>query len=187
MKAIIGIFTLAGAIAFSARGQGTILWDESVNGPLSNNPDAPSSLQPLTGGTNTIFAAVQATPHGTGWGVDDDLFIFIVPSGLQVTSIDFALDGIAAAWLGNSSFTANYGYAVTSSNGDLLSTMGIGPLGSGTYGMYVGDRDLQSIPTVANYRLDFFAQSIPEPNSLSLVFFGLGFLSVRRLRRCRST
>src|SRR5437867_928488 len=100
MTAYLKILPLFALLAWNTSGQGTLLWDESVNGPLSNSPDSPTSLSPLQPGTNTLVASVQATPNGAGWGVDDDIFTFSVPSGWQVTSIQLTKDRVVWAWIG---------------------------------------------------------------------------------------
>jgi hypothetical protein len=183
VKRAIQVLALALLLTANARGQGTILWDESVNGPLSNDGGNPTSLQPLAFGTNSVIGSVQLTPVGAGWGRDDDVFTFTVPTGMQVSLLAANVDRSTAAWIGTPSFLTEYGFAITSSNGDLLPLWGLSSLSLGTYGMYLSDNDFQSFPTTVNYRLDFFVQAVPEPRALSLALAGLGLIGIARWKR----
>jgi hypothetical protein len=54
--------------------------------------------------------------------------------------------------------------------------MGIVNIGPNIYGMYVENHDPQVFPSIANYRLDFFVQTVPEPSTVSLLLVGAGFV-----------
>ena len=167
-------------IAPSAFAQGTIVWNESVNGPFSNLAPSATPIGAFQAGTNSVIGAADATPNGPNWGVNDDFFTFSIPNGLQIASVFLTVDRRTWAWIGDSSFANQYGFVINPSNGDLIGQWGLTHLSSAGYGMYMSDNDLQSFPTVANYRLDFFVQSIPEPGSLSLVLLGLGLVGIRQ-------
>ena len=51
--------------------------------------------------------------------------------------------------------------------------------------LYVENHNAQSLPTVADYRLDFFLEPIPEPNAFSLLLVGAGFVGLRCWRNKR--
>ena len=53
---ILFLFALA---ATSALGQGTILWEESVNGPISNEFGEPTFFGALQDGTNSLMGSVS--------------------------------------------------------------------------------------------------------------------------------
>ena len=173
-------------IGVCALGQGTILWDESSNGPLSQDFNNPSLLGLLQAGTNSIVGATESIPNGNNWTTYPDIFVISVPANLTVSSIRLQINkNNIWAWLGDQTYLNTLGFAMNPTNGDLLSQLGFGSVRSGTYGMYLDNHDLQSVTSIANYRLDFFLQSIPEPTSTSLVFLGFGCLGLRLWRKVR--
>ena len=111
----------------------------------------------------------EATPSGSGWGVNDDFFTFDVPNGLAVVAIGFTTDRRTWAWIGSENFKLEYGFVTNPPNGDLMPQWGLSSLLPNRYGMYVSDNDLQSHPTVASYQLNFVVQPIPEPTSTALI------------------
>jgi len=173
---IIGLSFLIPTVAF---GQGTILWDESVNGPLSNNPGSPSLLGGLGPGSSFLYAASERIPFEFGWYVTNDFFTFSVPIGLQVTSIQLETDRPIWTWIGDESFSAQLGFVIDPSNGQLLPQWGFASLSAGTYGMYLSNDDLQSSLTTANYRLNVFVEVVPEPSAFSFFLFGAGLVGLR--------
>ena len=173
-------------IAAYALAQGTIVWNEAVNGPFSNLAPSATPIGVFQVGTNSVIGAADATPNGPNWGVNDDFFTFSIPNGLQIASVFLTVDRRTWAWIGDPSFANQYGFVINPSNGDLVGQWGLTHLSSGGYGMYMSDNDLQSFPTFANYRLDFFVQNIPEPGVFSLLFLGLGLVGVRRWKSIRT-
>jgi hypothetical protein len=127
-----------------------LLWDEAVDGDLSNSKLAPTSLT-LTEGENLITGTV-------GPGAEDDLFTFSVPLGLVVDSISLLgyssvsnstflgidLGGTydaasnATAWgynsFGNSEVGTDLLPALSSSNSNFS-----GPLTAGTYTFWIDE------------------------------------------------
>ena len=184
-RTLVGWLVVATLVA-RALGQGTILWDEAVNGPLSNDAQFPTSLQPLTLGTNSLMGAVELTPHGANWGHDEDVFIITVPADMRVGMIGASADRSTSAWIGNPSFLTEYGFAIISSGGNLLPLWELTSLAPGTYGMVLVDSDFQPYPTAANYRLDFVVEAIPEPASVCLLLGGLGWLGIGIRARSKS-
>lgn len=172
----------------AALGQSTIIWDEQVNGSFANLPGKAFSVGTLGLGTNSLLGATMLTPNGVGgWGVDADYFRVTVPSGIHVTELRFTVDRDSWIWLGDATFSNEYGSAINPQNGDLLSQWGLGSLTAGAYGMYVSDYDLQTFPTAANYRLDFVV--VPEPSACSLLLLSAsgGLLQNRWRRTWRKT
>jgi hypothetical protein len=186
MKSCAMTSLLAVAFTTAAMGQGTVLWDESVNGPLSNDYTQPTYLGALQAGTNSVIGSAEAVPSGMGWTVYDDSFTFAVPAGFQVNAVQLMVDRRVWAWIGNPGFSSQYGFVDHPSNGDLLPQWGLAPLAPGTYGMYISDHDLQPVPTAAHYRLDFVSQSIPEPGALGLCLAGAACAGVYGWRRVSS-
>jgi hypothetical protein len=182
MKIYAEIILLVLTLPCTSFGQGTVLWDESVNGPLSNDYTQPTYLGALQAGTNSVIGSAEAVPSMAGWTAYDDFFTFTVPGSFQVSAVQFTVDRRVWAWIGSPTFSIQYGFVDHPSNGDLLPQWGLALLGPGTYGMYISDLDLQSAPTAAHYRLDFVSASVPEPSSCALLAVAAG-LSALRLRR----
>jgi len=189
MKTCLIILSLVTSTANIGLSQGTILWSESVSGELSNDFGSPSPLAPLQLGTNSIIAMTEVEPSGPNWTTDPDIFTLTVPSNLMVTAIYLQIDKTKVwAWIGDPAFLNQLGFIQNSLSGELLSQWEIGSIGSGIYGMYLENHDLQLFASVANYRLDFFVQAVPEPSAFSLLFIGAGLVGFRcwRKTRCRS-
>jgi len=161
-------------------GQGTILWDESVNGPLSNFSGSPNSLGELQVGNNYLFAGVERVPFEFGWIVTNDFFTFSIPNGFEVSSVQLTVNRPVVAWIGNETFSTPLGLLVDPLNGELLGQWNLGSLSPGLYGMYLSNDDAQSFPTTADYSFNFFLQPIPEPSALSLLLVGAGIVFLQR-------
>jgi hypothetical protein len=166
-------------MARCACGQGRILWDESANGPLSNDPDNPTQLGALLGGTNSILGATEYIPNG----IYGDYFTFSVPTATEISKIWLSVDGAVAVWLGNPNFGTEYAHVTNPANGDVFPQWGLNSISTGVYGMYIANYDLSPGPSIANYRLDFFSQNIPEPGTPSLFFVGLGLIGFHCWRK----
>ena len=172
MKLTTLLLTL-GFWSMNAFGQGSILWNEAVNGPLGSLPETATSLGTLQVGTNSILGAVEISPSETGWYTYPDHFIFQVSSGYRVSAAYLTIDGPKAwAWLGDQTFGTTYSYTLNSASGDLLAQWASTPLQPATYGMYMLNNNNQSFTTVANYRLDFVVTAVPEPRTWALLALG---------------
>lgn len=180
MKSLI-IRLCAVSIATTALGQGTILWNEGVDGPFSNFSDNPTVLPPLQLGTNSTVGATEIEPNGNIWTVYEDFFTFTVPANAMVASVYFQVDKPQVqTWIGNQSFSSQLAVMGNPIAGELLAQWGTGSLPSAGYGLYLANHDAQSSVSIANYRLDFFVQSVPEPDTLALAFVGAaGFVGLR--------
>ncbi len=175
-------------IAFTGVGfsQGTILWDESVNGPFSQDFHNPTPLTQLHAGTNSVIGTAKIEPIPGSWLVYEDIFTLDIPTGLTLTSVSLSVDKPDfLAWIGNPSFSSQLATSTQATNGDLMGQWLLSNIATGSYGMYVGNYDAQPFTSIANYRLDFIVQSIPEPSALWLLLGGLGYLGCRSFRRAR--
>ncbi len=168
-----------------ALGQGTILWDESVNGELSESSSPATPLSPFQLGTNSIIGVTEVEPSGAIWIVHPDFFTIQVPNGLAITAVYLQLNKPNVwHWIGDTGFLSELAFAQNPASGNLLSQWGLLSIGTGAYGMDVENHDAQPFTAIANYRLDFFVQSVPEP-SASLLFLlgGIGCLAFGRWRK----
>jgi len=189
MKLSLWILTCGIFISQTVFGQGTILWDESVNGPLSESGSKPTQLGLLNLGTNTILAATEIEPIGGGnWLVHGDVFSFTVPGNSSLSGIFLTVDKPnVSSWIGDPTFSTQIGYAANSLNGELILQWQFSGIGPGTYGMYMENHDQESFTSIANFRLDFFLQPVPEPGAFSLLFIGAGLVGLRCWRKIHSS
>lgn len=179
-----------GCAASSALAQG---WDESVNGDLSNNRLAPTSI--TLGPTSTTVSAVTGR-------TDLEYFTFTIPAGMTLNSI------LVSSWSGNdptgfmglqagSTMTVDpdapevgdllgwthFGFLEALQGSNLVTQLGDGagaigfdgPLTAGTYTLW-----LQQTGEPMTYTLDF--SLVPTPSTALL---GLAVLAAtgRRTRR----
>lgn len=178
------------------------VWTESVNGDLSSDAAAPTSIS-FALGSNVINGSVNGTTDAR------DYITFTVQAGQILSSIQLLMyddldtgpandgnTGFNAINLGSTSFipsaetAGNFlgGAHVEPSIGvDLLAILagapaaGTGftaPLGPGTYSYLIQ----QTGPQMTGYSLDFVV--VPEPSGCALLLAGAGLAS-RRSRRSR--
>jgi hypothetical protein len=169
-------------LATAAFGQGTLLWDESVNGPLSNDYTQPTGFGTLGFGTNSVFAKTEFVSSGGGGTIFEDYFTFTIPSSSQISAAWLQTDRPIAAWVGTPDYGSQHGYVINPPNGNLLAQWGLTAIGPGTYGFYFKNYDFAGGSSVSNYRLDFFVQA-PEPGTISLTLLGLGALALVKRRK----
>jgi hypothetical protein len=170
-------------LAVMARGQGRIVWDESVNGVLGNSPAAATSLGDFGPGTNSLIGSVEAYPTEFGWSGVSDYFAFGIPTGFSVSAISLQVDQQILAWTGND-WGTQVGYRETAGAENILPYIATQGLTSGSYVMYVSDEYLAAVPTSVPYRLDFIVTTVPEPSPFLLTALGVAvFLFRRRARR----
>lgn len=151
MKIILSISTLFLFVVNHTCAQGVVLWDEAVNGPLSNASSAATALASLQVGTNTIVGELEIVPNGGIWTVYEDFFVLDLPVNLMVDKVYLQIDKPdVQTWIGNSSFSSQLGFSPSSPPGELLSHWGINGLSTGSYGMYLANHDAQVFTSVAN-------------------------------------
>jgi len=187
----------------------TVIWDEAVNGDLSNAQATPTALA-LAPGTNSIVGTVEG---------DTDLQDFVsltVPAGKTLNSITLSsfvspdLQGftgvqVGASFVGSTFATGSYaGYAhfgTGARNGALPPTNLVGadllpimanpslaigatgltvPLGAGTYTFLI-----QQFGDATSYRFDYEVVAVPEPATSALSAGGMALLAGWRRRRTR--
>lgn len=158
----------------AALGQSRILWNESVDGPLSINYTAPTLLGSLQLGTNQVIGITELLPNGTGgWLGLYDYFTYSILPTHSLTGAFLNTDNQRLlVGVSDSTYSSLFGYVDNPINGDLLPMMGLPSISEGYYGMFLESQDRQAYPTVINYRLDFVIQTIPEPGALALLLLG---------------
>lgn len=209
-KFLLSLSSLVAVILIFSTSQLTAatIWNESLNGDLSNIQGSPTTLT-LASGANAVIGTV-------GTGDTQDWLTLNVPVGFQLTSIVLAsysstdaqgFTGVQAGsvFIGSSNSAGSYlGYAhfgtgatnpSTPTNlvgSDILPIMAsttsapgsqgfIPPLGSGNYSFLI-----QQLGATTSYEFDYTITAIvPEPETLPLlcVVGGMGFLLFLR-RRC---
>jgi hypothetical protein len=167
----------------TALGQGTVLWDESANGPLSNDYTHPTSLGALQQGTNSLSGATEFEPTGGTGAIYGDYFTFVIPGTSSLAGLWLQVDRPVAIWFGQENFSSRISDAVDPISGDFFYQLGLVAISSGTYDMYVKSDDVGPSPSVSNYRFDFVLETVPEPNTFALVALGIGLVGSRHWKR----
>lgn len=185
MKSVIALAAAAAATSAVTAG---VVWDETIDGDLSNNGLTPSDGGILSLGSNTVLGST-----GPGTGINgqpgyDVLKITIAngqllsqvlltsyePAGVGNTSGFVFFDGDQGTGSAND-FLGGGSYGTGNIGNDILVGNGIGALGPGTYTFEVrefgGPRSTWSV--------DFIVT--PTPSSLALL--GLGAVAFGRRRR----
>jgi hypothetical protein len=75
-------------LTWQAAAEATVIWNQSVNGALSENPAAPNGFT-LATGTNSIIAVVGGGGTGES-GIDQNWVNINIPTGLQLSQIVLA-------------------------------------------------------------------------------------------------
>jgi hypothetical protein len=81
------VAALALALIFSGPANAAVVWNESINGNLSNNPLAPTALTFAPGPNDVIGEAGNAPLPGGLAPFGQDFFTFTVPTGYELSSL----------------------------------------------------------------------------------------------------
>jgi hypothetical protein len=190
-----GSVLLAAVLLSSATARAGVIWNESVNGDLSNSGLDPTVLT-VSLGSNDLYGT---TGKNSSTGVvDRDYFTFTVPSELELSSIIvlpgthgigpkaesfISVEAGPEVTVGTSPSSAAgllgwYHYSASDIGIDILPLMGSAgfgstgftpPLPSGTYSFWVQEANVGTAP----YGFDFVVRATPEPGSWMLLLAGL--------------
>jgi len=169
-----------------------LIWDESINGDLSNNELAPTDLPALNPGSNRLVGSI-----GTWWSSDPgDVFRFTVPSGYRLS--EFVLesydDGTYYDYL---PVSLHRGASVSDpyvefilltdwgSGTDLLQfDSAPGPQPAGVYTVDISSIEQGTgVDERSLYSIDMKMEAIPAPGAFLLAGLGTGLFSYIRRRR----
>jgi hypothetical protein len=178
-------FALATSLFTTSPAQAVVVWNETTNGELSSNGNAPTNLGTFGPGVHSVIA--------TSGSADIDNFTFTIPAGAQlqqiVNSAYAGLDGTAFIGIQTGSTIDNSGASLRgfqhfgpgqgNTNTNLLPGMGGAPAGPGAYTIW-----WQQAGSPATVQIDFV---VPEPASgVMLALVTLVFTTTRTRREPRS-
>lgn len=185
-------------LAVASQSVAAVVWDEAVNGDMSNVPGTPTAI-PVAPGTNSIVARMD--------GDDLDFFTITVPAGSVFSSIFNpaydSIDQVSFMAIGNGTSLpsgvlsddptgllgyTHFGPGALDDGADLLAAMGVlqfgvpgftPPLPAGSYSFWVQ----QANSVDESYQLDLVITKVPEPASVGLVLVGVVGFWARRGKR----
>ena len=174
-------FALASSLFTASPARADVAWNETVNGELSSNGNAPTNLGTFGPGVHSVIA--------TSGSSDIDNFTFTIPAGAQlqqiINSAYSGIDGTAFIGIQNGSTIDNSGSSLRgyqhfgpgqgNTNANLLPFMGGAPAGPGAYTIW-----WQQAGSPATVQLDFV---VPEPASGVTLALLAATLATSRSRR----
>jgi len=209
------VVALALALIFSGLANAAVVWDESMNGNLSNNPLDPTALTFAPGPNDVIGQAGNAPLPGGRAPFGQDFFTFTVPTGKELSSLKAVTVDLLTAGDKFAFIAIQSGPQITHD----VSPRSFGGSAAGLLGwkhLAPGDQDTDILPAMGvagdgatgfkgplgagqysvwvqddkpfKYDVSFQISSVPEPSTramLLLGFVGLGFASYRQTRRAK--
>jgi hypothetical protein len=201
-SALMSLFIGLGSSAF-----GGTIWNEAVDGDLSNSGLSPTVVRPMTVGSNDVLGTTGSGANG----VDLDYFVVTVPTGFALASITVlpgTQSGGSVSFIGmeaGSEVTVSptassaagllgwWHYGPADINTNILPSMGVPtdgssgftpPLGAGQYSFWI--QELSTGTFAYGFDLGLVSTaSVPEPGTFTISLIGLAMLVPALLRRRR--
>lgn len=182
MKRTLAIVALAAA---GTAASANVVWDEAVNGNLSNDPLNPTQIN-FAVGDNIVRGSTlgPSAPPSDGY----DVFRFTIESGWTLQSIILSAYSPATGGTSGFNFSTGAAAAVVGANvlfgpgvgganvgQDFLVTQSVGPLGANEYFMEI--REFGG--PIAVWELNF--NVVPAPSAMAMLGFS-GLIAARRRR-----
>lgn len=163
-------------IAFNNHLWGSVIYNESINGPASNDYHNPTQLGTLSLGLSTINGSVLQNYLGNGnYRTFTDFYTFSVPIGEAVSRLSITDNGQSQwVWLGNSTFSSQLGFTTNVHTGNLLQQWSLNSISPGTYGIYIQNTSDAGMNTTVPYSFTFTTSTVPEPLNFNLCLFSIG-------------
>jgi hypothetical protein len=200
------------ALVISGPATAATVWDESVDGDLSNNPLAPAVLTFAPGSNDAIGEAGGPPGPGSLAPFDQDFFTFTVPTGYELRSLtavtaDFFTRGDEFAFIaiqsgpqithdvsppsfgGSASGLLGWLHVAPGDQGtNILPAMGVaGDGATGFTGPLGAGQYSVWVQDDKPFKYDYsFEIGVPEPSTWAMMllgFAGLGFAAFRRARK----
>jgi hypothetical protein len=200
MRTLVAMFSIVLVGSLTSTASAAVAWDESVDGDLSTDPNAPTPVS-FSLGSNLISGSIT--------GPDDirDYLTFTIPTGMalaELRQLEYVTlpggepgnRGFHAIIAGNTSFLPDASNIGNFLGGNHVDPLPVGtdmlpalaaatlggtgftiPLGPGTYTYHIQ----QTTQILTGYSLDF--ELVPEPTSLALLTIAVPALVRRRCRR----
>ena len=180
-KAVMFAVLLVFSMSLTATVWAAVVYDESVNGDLSNDENAPTTLS-FSVGSNQLLGSVGVNDR-------DDYFNFIIAPGQTVDSI--ILDSYVSsgqtqtqsssidAWAFFIPFQFP-GFSGTFGINDIGNEIGLGVLPPGSYSFLLNEGGFAA---VADYTFSFNVSSSPVPSPSTMLLMGTGLLGLIGYRK----
>ena len=202
---------LALLLLFPHRATAATVWDESVNGDLSNDPLLPTTLT-LAPGPNDVIGQAGGAPGPDALApFDQDFFTFTIPAGYELRSLTpvrlhlSTLQGDEFAFIGiQGGAQITHGVSPPSFGGDAKGLLGwlhvpasdqgadilpaMGAAGNGATG-FTGPLGAGRYSVWVqddhplSYDYSFDVAAVPEPSAWGMMLVGFGWLGLAARRR----
>ena len=205
---VVRLACIALTFALTSAASAGVVWNETVNGDLSNAGSSPTFLGTLTAGSNQVFGLTGRPGPAPATPPERDYFFITVPSGLSLAKITL-LPGNNMGSLGFIGIQAGsaitlpvdassaagllgwWHYAPADIGKDILLSMSVPangssgftlPLGAGNYAFWVQDTSTPADPSIP-FNFGFDLTLVPEPGTMAMILLGLGGLGFSRRKR----